>query len=277
VSIGALNSCPQAAQAATAGVIPSHFVTLKILLAIDTPIWEAYVCWLTLYPSRHGISGISFLYAPNNHKQRASRLHYLCIRDVLVKIIAYGEIMAAKGLKELYIDELKDLYNAENQLVKALPKLAKAASSPKLKQGFEEHLEQTKGHVSRLEEIFEALAQSPKGKKCKGMEGLIEEGSEMTEEDFEGAVLDAGLIGAAQRVEHYEIAGYGTARAFAEVLGESEHVSLLEATLAEEEQTDEKLTKLSEEINAQAKAGGEEVEESEEEEASKPQSKRKIA
>jgi len=99
----------------------------------------------------------------------------------------------------------------------------------------------------------------------------------MTEEDFEGAVLDAGLIGAAQRVEHYEIAGYGTARAFAEVLGESEHVSLLEATLAEEEQTDEKLTKLSEEINAQAKAGGEEVEESEEEEASKPQSKRKIA
>lgn len=182
--------------------------------------------------------------------------------------------MAAKGLKELYIDELKDLYNAENQLVKALPKLTKAASSPKLKQGFEEHLEQTKGHVSRLEEIFEALDESPKGKKCKGMEGLIEEGSEMTEEDFEGAVLDAGLIGAAQRVEHYEIAGYGTARAFAEVLGESEHVSLLEATLAEEEQTDEKLTKLSEEINAQAKAG---VEESEEEEASKPQSKRKIA
>ena len=185
--------------------------------------------------------------------------------------------MAAKGLKELYIDELKDLYNAENQLVKALPKLAKAASSPKLKQGFEEHLEQTKGHVSRLEEIFEALSESTKGKKCKGMEGLIEEGSEMTEEDFEGAVLDAGLIGAAQRVEHYEIAGYGTARAFAEVLGESEHVSLLEATLTEEEQTDEKLTKLSEEINAQAKAGGEEVEESEEEEESKPQSKRKIA
>jgi len=109
---------------------------------------------------------------------------------VLVKIIAYGEIMAAKGLKELYIDELKDLYNAENQLVKALPKLAKAASSPKLKQGFEEHLEQTKGHVSRLEEIFEALAQSPKGKKCKGMEGLIEEGSEMTEEDF-AKVMDA--------------------------------------------------------------------------------------
>jgi ferritin-like metal-binding protein YciE len=186
--------------------------------------------------------------------------------------------MAAKGLKELYIDELKDLYNAENQLVKALPKLAKAASSPKLRQGFEEHLEQTKRHVSRLEEIFEALDESPKGKKCKGMEGLIEEGSEMTEEDFEAAVLDAGLIGAAQRVEHYEIAGYGTARAFAEVLGESEHVSLLEATLAEEEETDEKLTELSEEINAQANAAGEGVEEGEEEEETrKPQSKRKIA
>src|SRR6195256_516343 len=122
--------------------------------------------------------------------------------------------MQHQALKELYVDELKDIYNAENQLLKALPKMAKAASSDKLRQGFEEHLEQTKGHVQRLEQIFELLEESPKGKKCKGMEGLIEEGSEMTQEDFEGAVLDAGLIGAAQRVEHYEIAAYGTARAF---------------------------------------------------------------
>jgi ferritin-like metal-binding protein YciE len=160
--------------------------------------------------------------------------------------------MPQKGLKELYIDELKDLYSAENQLVKALPKMAKAATSTKLRQGFEEHLEQTKGHVQRLEQIFESVDESPKGKKCTGMEGLIEEGSEITEEDFEGPVLDAGLIGAAQRVEHYEIAAYGTARAFAEELGESKHVSLLEATLSEEEATDEKLTELSQEINNQA-------------------------
>ncbi len=157
-----------------------------------------------------------------------------------------------KELKELYIDELKDLYNAENQLVKALPKMAKAASSSKLREGFEEHLEQTKGHVERLEDIFKLLNESPKGKKCKAMEGLIEEGSEITEEDFEGAVLDAGLIGAAQRVEHYEMAAYGTAAAFATVLGESKHASLLEQTLAEEKATDEKLTKLSGEINSLA-------------------------
>ncbi len=159
--------------------------------------------------------------------------------------------MAENGLRELYIDELKDLFSAENQLVKALPKMAKAATSDKLRQGFKDHLEETKGHVQRLIQIFEALGESPKGKKCKGMEGLIEEGSEM-EEEFDSAVLDAGLIGAAQRVEHYEIAAYGTARSFAEELGESKHVSLLEATLSEEEATDEKLTKLSEEVNQQA-------------------------
>jgi len=143
-----------------------------------------------------------------------------------------------EGLKELYVDELKDLYNAENQLVKALPKAAKAASSEELRAGFEEHLEQTKSHVQRLEQIFEMLDESPKGKKCKGMEGLIEEGSEIMEEDFEGALLDAALIGAAQRVEHYEIAAYGTVRAFAEELGESEHASLLAETLEEEKETD---------------------------------------
>jgi ferritin-like metal-binding protein YciE len=168
--------------------------------------------------------------------------------------------MANEGLKELYIDELKDLYSAENQLVKALPKMAKAATSEDLRAGFEEHLEQTKGQVQRLETIFEQLGESPKGKKCKGMEGLIEEGSEAIEE-HDGAVLDAALIGAAQRVEHYEIAGYGTVIAFAEELGESNHVSLLNETLEEEKETDEKLTGLAGDVNAQANQGEEAGEE----------------
>jgi ferritin-like metal-binding protein YciE len=166
--------------------------------------------------------------------------------------------MPEQGLKELYIDELKDLYSAENQLVKALPKMAKAASSDELRQGFEKHLEQTRGHVQRLEKIFQALGESPKGKTCKGMQGLIEEGSEATEEDYEGSVMDAALIGAAQRVEHYEIAGYGTVRSMAETLGEDDHVSLLEETLEEEKETDEKLTELAEQINTQAQESGSE-------------------
>ncbi|MFZ0228745.1 MAG: ferritin-like domain-containing protein [Candidatus Sulfotelmatobacter sp.] len=170
--------------------------------------------------------------------------------------------MADNGLKELYIDELKDLYSAENQLVKALPKMAKAATSPDLQAGFEEHLEQTKGHVQRLETIFEQLGQSPKGKKCKGMEGLIEEGSEAIEE-YEGDLLDAALIGAAQRVEHYEMAGYGTVSAFAEELGESEHVTLLNETLEEEKETDEKLSGLARDINAKANRGEEAADDNE--------------
>ena len=160
--------------------------------------------------------------------------------------------MPNEGLKELYIDELKDLYNAENQLLKALPQMAKAASSDDLRQGFEEHLEQTRGHVERLEQIFESMEESPKGKKCMGMEGLVKEGSEVMDEDFEGAVMDAALIGAAQRVEHYEIAAYGTVSEFAKILGEKEHVSLLEQTLQEEKETDERLTELAGEINPQA-------------------------
>ena len=166
--------------------------------------------------------------------------------------------MSEQGLKELYIDELKDLYSAENQLVKALPKMAKAASSDELREGFEKHLEQTRGHIQRLEKIFQALGESPKGKTCKGMQGLIEEGSEATEEDYNGSVMDAALIGAAQRVEHYEIAGYGTVRSMAETLGESNHVSLLEETLEEEKETDEKLTELAEQINTQANESGNE-------------------
>ncbi len=158
----------------------------------------------------------------------------------------------AQGLKELYIDELKDIYNAENQLVKALPKMAKAASSDELRKGFEDHLEQTKGHVTRLEKIFQTLGESPKGKKCKGMEGLVEEGGEVIEDDYEGSVKDAALIGAAQRVEHYEIAAYGTVCAFAQQLGETEHFSLLGKTLREEKETDEKLSKAATQINAEA-------------------------
>lgn len=163
--------------------------------------------------------------------------------------------MLNSGLRDLYIDELKDIYNAENQLVKALPKLARAAVSDELRQGFEEHLEQTKGHVERLEQIFQMLDESPKGKKCKGMEGLIEEGSEAMEEDYEGSLLDSALIGAAQRVEHYEIAAYGTARSFAELLGENDQVALLEETLQEEKETDEKLTELAKQINSEANEG----------------------
>jgi ferritin-like metal-binding protein YciE len=161
--------------------------------------------------------------------------------------------MQNDSLKKLYVDELKDLYSAENQLVKALPKMAKAASSEKLRQGFEGHLEQTKGHVQRLEQIFQTLDESPKGKKCVGMEGLVKEGSEAMEGDFRDAVMDAALISAARRVEHYEIAAYGAVGEFAKVLGKTEHVSLLQETLEEENDTDDKLTQLAKEINAQAR------------------------
>ena len=160
--------------------------------------------------------------------------------------------MPNEGLKKLYIDELKDVYNAETQLVKALPKMAKAAASDELRQGFEEHLEQTKGHVQRLEQIFESLDESPKGKKCAGMEGLVKEGSEVMDEDFEGAVMDSALISAAQRVEHYEIAAYGTVCEFANLLGQTEHADLLQQTLQEEKETDEKLTELAKDTNQQA-------------------------
>jgi ferritin-like metal-binding protein YciE len=178
--------------------------------------------------------------------------------------------MPNESLKKLYVDELKDLYSAENQLVKALPKMAKAASSEYLRKGFEKHLEQTRGHVVRLEEIFRTLEESPKGKKCMGMEGLIKEGAEVIGEDFEGAVMDSALIGAAQRVEHYEIAAYGTVREFATVLDEPKHASLLEETLNEEKETDKKLTDLSREINTQA------IEEAPQEERAKPNHVRKM-
>jgi ferritin-like metal-binding protein YciE len=176
--------------------------------------------------------------------------------------------MEHQALKELYIDELKDIYNAENQLVKALPKMAKAANSEELRTGFEEHLEQTRGHVQRLEQIFKELGEKPSGKKCKGMEGLVAEGQEMMGEDFEDDVMDAALISAAQRVEHYEIAAYGTVRTYAELLGEDTAVQLLEQTLEEEKETDQKLTDMASEINVRAMGeGSEEGSEEGEEEA----------
>jgi ferritin-like metal-binding protein YciE len=160
--------------------------------------------------------------------------------------------MKVNRLKHLYIEELKDLYSAENQLVKALPKMAKAATSADLRAGFEGHLEQTKEHVARLEEIFKTLGESPNGKKCHGMEGLIKEGGELIEENPAPEELDAGLISAAQRVEHYEIAGYGCVSAYAKLLGDDQGVSLLRKTLEEEKETDKKLTQLSGKINLEA-------------------------
>ncbi len=156
--------------------------------------------------------------------------------------------MKLDSLQALYISELLDLYNAENQILKALPRMAKAATAPELKAAFKEHLEQTKGHVERLETIFERLGRSPKGKKCKAMEGLIAEGKELLEEDAEPTVLDAALIAAAQRVEHYEMAGYGTVRTYAELLEQEEDAALLQQTLDEEGDTDKKLTSLAESV-----------------------------
>jgi len=166
----------------------------------------------------------------------------------------------ANSLRELFVEELRDLYDAENQLTKALPKMAENASSSELRQAFEEHLEQTRNHVSRLEKVFADLGEKAKAEKCKGMEGLIKEGSDLLkEDDMDPEVKDAAIIGAAQRVEHYEIAGYGTVRTFAELLGEDEAVSLLEETLEEEKEADQKLTEIAEQINVDAK-GGEDVE-----------------
>jgi ferritin-like metal-binding protein YciE len=153
-------------------------------------------------------------------------------------------------LKELYVDELKDIYSAETQLVKALPKMAKAAVSAELRNGFQEHLTQTEGHVTRLEQIFDALGEKPTGKKCEGMAGLIKEGGEAGK-DYEGDVKNSALIGAAQRVEHYEIAAYGTVRAMAEKLGDEKAVQLLTQTLQEEKDTDVKLSKLSDKMEVE--------------------------
>lgn len=161
--------------------------------------------------------------------------------------------MKTGTLEDLLTDELKDLYSAENQIIKALPKMAKTAQSDELRRAFEEHLEQTKQQARRLEQACEELGVSPKGKKCVGMEGLIEEGKEIMQEEFDMDTIDAGLIGAAQKVEHYEIAGYGTAIAHARQLGFNSVANILHKTLEEEKTTDAKLTKLAENmINVQA-------------------------
>jgi ferritin-like metal-binding protein YciE len=170
---------------------------------------------------------------------------------------------AIKSLRDLLVDELRDLHHAENQLVKALPKMAKAASHDELKEGFQEHLEQTRGHVDRLDRCFKILGEKAKGKTCHAMQGLVEEGKEAIEEDAPDAIKDAKLIGAAQRVEHYEIAAYGTARSFAQTLGETKVADLLQETLDEEGETDKKLTALAETINEEANSAGEEDDEDE--------------
>ena len=167
--------------------------------------------------------------------------------------------MKLKSLRDLYVHELKDIYSAEKQLTKALPKMAKAASHEELTAGFEEHLAQTEGHIERLETILEALGESTRGDTCKAMEGLIAEGQGLMEEDATPDVMDAALIAAAQKVEHYEIASYGTVRTWAEMLGEEEAVNLLQQTLDEEIETDEKLTELAEStINVEAEVGSDE-------------------
>jgi ferritin-like metal-binding protein YciE len=160
-------------------------------------------------------------------------------------------------LHDLYVDELKDLYNAEHQLLKALPKMAKAAADPQLAQAFTDHLEETEGQVERLDKIFKKLDVSPKGKTCKAMQGLLEEGKDLMAEDADPSVMDAALIAAAQRVEHYEMAGYGCVRTFARLLGDKQAAALLQATLDEEGAADKHLTELAESvINVDAVAPG---------------------
>ena len=164
--------------------------------------------------------------------------------------------MEMDSLRKLYVDELKDLYSAEKQILQALPKMVKKASSDKLKKAFEEHLRVTEKQVERLDRIFEKLGKAARGKKCKGMEGLLEEGKEMMQEDMEPEVMDAALIAAAQRVEHYEMAGYGTVRTYAQLLGEDEQAKLLQQTLDEEGDADKLLSQLAEsEINVEAAVG----------------------
>ena len=167
--------------------------------------------------------------------------------------------MKLKTLHDLLVDELKDLYSAENQLVKAIPKMAKAASNSDLRAGFEKHLEETRGHVKRLEQVCEELGVNPKGKKCAATEGLVKEGKELMEEDATPGVRDAGLIAAAQKIEHYEIASYGTVCTWARELGYSDMAETLQETLDEEKATNEKLTELAEQgINEEAEGNEDE-------------------
>ena len=157
--------------------------------------------------------------------------------------------MKVESLRDLYVEQLNDLYNAEQQLIKAIPKMAKAASSEELKAAFEDHLGKTRQHAQRIETIFEQMGEKVGGKKCKAMEGLVEEGGEVIKEDMEDGIKDAALIAAAQRVEHYEIAGYGCVRAYATKLGDEDAATLLSQTLDEEKEADETLNDIAEELN----------------------------
>jgi ferritin-like metal-binding protein YciE len=164
--------------------------------------------------------------------------------------------MEVDSLRKLYVEELKDLYSAEKQILQALPRMVKKATNPQLKNAFQEHLEVTQGHVERLERIFEGLGKPARAKKCKAMEGLLEEGKEVMAEDMDDDVMDAALIAAAQRVEHYEMAGYGTVRTWAQEMGETDAARLLQQTLDEERNADKSLTQLAETtINVEAMAG----------------------
>jgi ferritin-like metal-binding protein YciE len=160
--------------------------------------------------------------------------------------------MSVSTMEDLLIDELKDIYSAEKQITRALPKMAKATTSPELRQAFESHLEETQGQIDRLDKVFEILGRSARGKTCHGMQGVLEEGSEVIEDTKKSPVRDAALISAAQRVEHYEMAAYGCVREYARLLGQNEIVQLLEQTLEEEKAADEKLSSLSESVNSEA-------------------------
>jgi ferritin-like metal-binding protein YciE len=236
----------------------------------DGMIPELATCSLLLDP----ISSVSRRPASNRRKSRARlgscgairgqsgapnglarRLHYTVVAGHVFRIPTFhakDTDMQMNSLDDLFVNELKDLYSAEKQLLKALPKMAKAANSKSLQNGFTKHLKQTEGHVSRLEKVFEELGVSPRGKKCKAMEGLIEEGQEVIDEDADPSVKDAALITAAQKVEHYEIAGYGSVRTFANLLNHKKAATLLQQTLDEEGDTDKTLTKLAEQINVSA-------------------------
>jgi ferritin-like metal-binding protein YciE len=162
------------------------------------------------------------------------------------------DFMTQKSVKELFVDELKDIYDAEHRLTKALPKLAKTATSEALSRAFEDHLEQTEGHIARLEEVFKIVGETPKRKTCKAMVGLLEEGKELMEEDALDHIKDLGIIAGAQKVEHYEIATYGCLRTWAEMFDESKAVKLLQKTLDEEAAADEKLTSIAKSIQPEA-------------------------
>ena len=229
------------------------FGSLRKLPSTDPPLEQGPVRNVEPAPaSRHWLHSISFF---------ATRTAALSPPSKVSNFFPGRNAVEINSLRELYVEHLRDLYDAENQLIKALPRMAKEATSDQLRQGIEEHLEQTRGHAERLEEIFEQLGEKAKGKKCKGMQGLIEEGKETLDEDMEEGTKDAAIIAAAQRVEHYEIYGYGTARTYANLLGQEEAAGLLEETLEEEKETDQKLTQLAEEINVEAVEEEEQAEE----------------